>query len=359
MSQRALQLAAEGIGQVSPGPLVGCVIISEDGEVVGEGAYIYENVTHAEAIALDQAGEKARGGTAYVSLEPHSHHAKTPPCTDALIKAGIKRVVCPIEDPNPLVSGKGFEALRENGVEVITGVLKEVAEKLNEKFIHWHREKRPFVHLKMGVSLDGKIADYTGNSKWITNSASREKVHKLRHEYDAILVGANTIVVDNPSLTDRSGKTRRRKLARIILDNSLQTPPNSNLALTANEIQTLVFTNSDEKEKTKALEGEGVKVINIAEGGRNLHGALKELIELEIQSVLVEGGGQVAGSFFDAGLIDKVSFFIAPMIIGDKKAPTAIYGRGAKQLSSALKLKSVEIINHENNVEITGYPNKK
>ena len=175
MMKRALLVAEKGKGQVSPSPLVGCVIVSENGEIVGEGCYIFKDVIHAEAIALKQAGERAKGATAYVTLEPHHHFSKTPPCTEALLNAGIKRVVSPIEDPNPLVAGKGFEFLREKGIEVVTDILKNEAEKQNEKYIHWHKTGRPFVHLKMAISLDGRIATRTGDSRWITGEESREK----------------------------------------------------------------------------------------------------------------------------------------------------------------------------------------
>ncbi len=356
MTQRALELAACGVGQVSPSPLVGCVIVAEDGEIVGEGFYIYENVTHAEVIALNQAGTRAKGATAYVSLEPHNHHGRTKSCTEALINAGIKRVVCPIEDPNPLVSGKGFEVLRENGVEVVTGILKAEAEKQNEKFIHWHKTKRPFVHLKTAVSLDGHIATRTGDSRWITGEESRKKSQDLRHEYDAILIGANTAIVDNPVLTDRSGKPRRRKLVRVLLDNSLRISLNSRLVLTAKETPTIVFTDSRDEEKIKLLRDEGVKIAQIAEGGRNLFGVLQELGKQNLNSLLVEGGAAVAGAFFDARLVDKVSFFIAPIIIGGKDAPTAIGGQGAQQISGAMRVRDVEISKHEEDLEITGYP---
>ena len=356
MTQRALDLAAQGIGQVSPSPPVGCVILSENGEVVGEGTYLYKDKTHAEVIALNAAGDRAKGGTAYVSLEPHSHHGRTSPCTEALIKAGVKRVVSPIEDPNPQVSGKGFEVLCENGIEVVTGILKAEAEKICEKFIHWHKTGRPFVHLKMGISLDGRIATRTGDSQWITGEESRAKVQELRHEYDAVLIGANTAVVDNPRLTDRSGKNRHRKLVRIVLDNSLSISPNSQLALTAKEVPTIIFSDNDDSDKISLLREEGVEIVRIAEGGRNLSGVLSELGKREIQSVLVEGGADVAGSFYDAELIDKISFFIAPKVIGGKDAPTAIGGQGAQQLSSAMNLRDVETTHHGADIEVTGYP---
>ena len=212
----ALLLASKGKGLVSPNPLVGCLIESADGRHIGEGTYIYDGITHAEVIALEQAGEDALGGTAYVSLEPHSHHGKTPPCTQALIDAGIKRVVCPIEDPNPLVSGRGFEELRNAGVEVVTGILADEASKENEKFICWHKKQRPFVHLKLAMSLDGRISVDNSVSTALSGVAALLCVHLLRHEYDAILIGANTAVVDDPSLTDRSSLPRRRPLVRVV-----------------------------------------------------------------------------------------------------------------------------------------------
>lgn len=359
MTRRAIELAACGIGQVSPSPLVGCVIVAESGEVVGEGCYVYQNVTHAETIALAQAGEKAKGATAYVSLEPHHHFSRTPPCTEALLKAGIRRVVCPIEDPNPLVAGKGFEFLREKGIEVVTGILKEEATRQNEKYIHWHKTGRPFVHLKMAISLDGRIATRTGDSRWITGAESLKKSHELRHEYDAILVGSNTVTVDNPSLTDRSGKARRRPLVRVVLDNQLKISQASNLVLTAKETPTIVFTDSEDTEKKADLKSEGVEVIQIAEGGRNLQGLLLELGKRQIQSVIVEGGTSIAGAFYDAKLINKITFFIAPIVIGGKDAPPAIGGQGASRLSGAMHLEKVEIKQHGADLEVTGYPETK
>lgn len=358
MMRRALEVAGKGIGQVSPSPLVGCIIVAESGEIVGEGCYIFKDIIHAEAIALKQAGTRANGATAYVSLEPHSHFSKTPPCTEALLNAGIKRVVAPLEDPNPLVAGKGFEFLRQKGIEVVTDILRNEAEKQNEKYIHWHKTGKPFVHLKMGISLDGRIATRTGDSRWITGGQSLARVQEIRHEYDAILVGANTVVVDNPQLTDRSGKTRRRPLVRVILDNSLRISLNSQIVLTAQETPTIVFTDSSNDEKIVDLRIEGVEVIYIAEGGRNLFGVLQELGKRDIQSVLVEGGAEVAGSFYDAKLIDKITFFIAPLVIGGKDAPTAIGGQGAQVLSSAMRLRDVEITNHGEDLEFTGYPDK-
>ncbi len=354
MSNRALELAAKGIGQVSPSPPVGCVIVSADGEIVGEGSYLHQNVTHAEVIALKTAGEKAKGGTAYVSLEPHSHQGRTPPCTDALINAGIKRVVCPIEDPNPLVSGKGFERLRENGVEVITGILKDEAEKVCEKFIHWHRTGRPFVHLKMAMSLDGRISLGKRVSTSISGKESSKRVQDLRFEYDAILVGGNTVSVDDPNLTDRSGKRRHRKLVRVVLDNRLQIAAISKLAETADSIPTIIVTDSENTEKIARLKSKGVEIIS--ENARDLDKVLQVLGDKQLQSVLVEGGSEIAGSFVDARLVDKLTFIFAPMIIGGSDAPTAIGGNGVKELSSAMSLENLEIYQHGKDIEVTGYP---
>ena len=356
LTRKALELSALGRGLVSPNPLVGCIIASSDGRILGQGTYIKDNIVHAEAIALAEAGEKARGGSAYVSLEPHDHHGKTPPCTDALIAAGIKRVVCPIEDPNPLVSGRGFERLRAAGVEVVTGILADEAARLNEKFICWHRKRRPFVHLKLAMSLDGRISLKNSVSTTLSGEGARQRVQELRHEHDAILVGANTAVVDNPSLTDRSGKLRRRPLARIIMDNRLRLPENSTLVTTTNEAPTLVFTNCIDPEAVSRLTAKGVEVIPVEGGARNLKLVLEELYKRDMQSVLVEGGAGVAGAFIDARLVDKITLILAPLIIGGEEAPPAVGGRGATDLADALRLRDIEITRHGDDFELTGYP---
>lgn len=354
MTRRALELAALGVGQVSPSPLVGCVIVAENGEIVGKGSYIYENVTHAEVLALEQAGERAKNGTAYVSLEPHSYHGRTKPCTDALINAGIKRVVCPIEDPNPLVSGQGFDILRANGIEVVTGVLREEAARLNEKFCVWHNKNRPFVHLKLAMSLDGRISLKDSVSTTLSGKESAVKVQSLRHEHDAILVGGNTAFVDNPSLTDRSGLPRRRKLVRVVLDNRLRIPFESTLVTTAKETPTLVVTNSNDEAKIENLRTQGVDVAR--NDARDLNSVLEELRNRELQSVLVEGGTEVAGAFCDAKLVDKLTFIVAPIVIGGHLAPLAIGGNGAISLENALRLRDLEVIKHGTDFEFTGYP---
>jgi diaminohydroxyphosphoribosylaminopyrimidine deaminase/5-amino-6-(5-phosphoribosylamino)uracil reductase len=360
MMRRALELAARGVGQVSPSPLVGCVITGDENRIVGEGFYVYEQLAHAERQALAQAGPLARGATAYVSLEPHAHHSRTPPCTEALIKAGIKRVVVALADPNPLVNGQGFGQLRAAGVDVQVGLCASEAARLNEKYLHFTRTGRPFVHLKLATSLDGRISTRTGDSRWITGAESRARVHELRHEYDAILVGAGTALADDPLLTDRSGRARRRPLVRVVLDERLRLTPASQLARTAREAPIVVFTAKHSAASPSAVElaERGVEIVPDESGGRDLRAVLEQLAGRSLQSVLIEGGAAVAGAFLDQGLVDKVSFFIAPIIIGGTDAPAAIAGNGAEKIADALNLHEVEITQHGRDVEITGYPEK-
>jgi diaminohydroxyphosphoribosylaminopyrimidine deaminase/5-amino-6-(5-phosphoribosylamino)uracil reductase len=353
---RAMELAAKGIGQVSPGPLVGCVIANSEGEILGEGFYVYEQIKHAETYALEHAGGLAKGATAYVSLEPHAHHGRTPPCTDALIKAGIARVVAPIEDPNIKVSGKGFEHLRSAGLEVSVGLLASEAAKLNEKYLHFMRTGRPFVHLKLAASLDGKIATRSGDSRWITGSESRARVHALRHENDAILIGVGTARADDPLLTDRSQLKRRKPLVRVVLDEKLEISKQSQLIRTAGEAPVLIFAANVFDTEASAP---GVEVVCDAGGGRELLSVLDELGRREIQSVLVEGGANVAGSFLDQELVDKVSFFIAPKIIGGCDAPNAVGGKGIEKIAEGIELRDLEVTPRGQDLEITGYPRRR
>jgi len=350
MMARALELAKQGVGRVSPGPLVGCVIVSASGAVVGEGFYLFEELKHAETIALAQAGDKARGGTAYVSLEPHAHHGRTPPCTDALIAAGIRRVVAPLEDLNPKVSGKGFAHLRAAGLQVETGLLAEEGSQINEAYLHYMRTGRPFVHLKLAVSLDGKIATRTGDSRWITGPEARTRAHELRHAYDAILVGAGTVLKDDPLLTDRSGLPRRRPLVRVILDDKVQLSARSKLATTTAEAPVVVFGRSGNTDLTE----KGVEILS--SNPSDLCLVLHELGRRSIQSVLVEGGGQVARSFIEGGLVNKLTFFIAPKIVG---GPATLAWGGFECMSEALELERVEVIQRGRDIEVTGYPTRQ
>lgn len=352
---RALELAAKGVGVVSPGPLVGCIIAAPDGQSLGEGFYLYEEVKHAETYALEQAGARAKGAIAYVSLEPHAHHGRTPPCTDALINAGISRVIASTEDPNPKVSGKGFAHLRAAGLQVSVGLLSREAERLNEKYFQFMRTGRPFVHLKLAASLDGKIATRTGDSRWITGPESRARVHELRHEYDAILIGAGTARNDDPLLTDRSQKKRRKPLVRVVLDERLEISATSRLIQTADESPVLIFTGNSVSSFASDLLPSAVEVVRGPSNGRDLGAILDELRRRGVQSLLVEGGATVAGKFLDAGLVNKVSFFIAPKIIGGCAAPMAIGGSGVEKLADGTDLQDVTITQRGADVEFTGY----
>ena len=270
-------------------------------------------------------------------------------------------MVAPIEDPNPRVSGKGFEHLRSSGIEVSTGLLAKEAELLNEQYIHFMRTGRPFVHLKLAVSVDGKIATRTGDSRWIAGPEARARAHELRHACDAILVGAGTVRIDDPLLTDRSGRTRRRSLVRVVLDERLQMAEGSQLVRTANEAPVLLFSGGDagtssRKSSLDTLEAYGVDVIHDEAGGRDVVKVLEELGRRSIQSVLVEGGGAVAGAFIDARLVNKVTFFVAPVIIGGRTAPAAVAGQGVEKMAEALRLADVQITQRGADVEITGYP---
>src|SRR2546421_3244828 len=300
MMQRALVLAAQGVGQVSPGPLVGMIIVDANGEIVGEGFYLYDQIKHAETVALERAGDKARGGIAYVSLEPHAHQGRTPPCTDALIKAGIKRVVAPIEDPNPRVSGRGFAHLREAGVAVSVGAMAAEASRLNEAYIHFMRTGRPLVHLKMAVSLDGKVATTTGDSRWITGEQARARVHELRHSSDAIMIGGRTVRADDPLLTDRSSQKRRLPLVRVVIEQYLRISPESQLAQTTDAGPVLIFACGDpDPDELDVFHSHGVEVI-MQSSALDLASVLEELGKRSIQSVLDEGGPPLAGLMLEA-----------------------------------------------------------
>jgi diaminohydroxyphosphoribosylaminopyrimidine deaminase/5-amino-6-(5-phosphoribosylamino)uracil reductase len=346
-----LKLAKRGKGFVSPNPLVGAVIVKE-GEIVGKGFHPHFGAPHAEVFAIKEAGEKARDATLYVNLEPCCHYGKTPPCTKAIIEAGIKRVVVGMIDPNPLVNGKGIEELEEKGIEVGVGVLEEKARRLNEAYAKFIRERVPFVTLKMAQSLDGKIATKSGGSKWITGEKARRFVHKLRSEYDAVLVGANTVLLDNPSLTAH-GMGRDPK--RIVLDGKGRVPPDAEVF--GPGVERFVFTTQFSSPNwRKALEERGVEVIVSEREEVDIKILLNELGRRGIASVLVEGGGETAGAFLEAGMVDKILFFIAPIIIGGREAKTSVEGKGCQNLQQAIKLVYQSIRKMGNDILIEAYP---
>lgn len=355
--QEALKLAAKAEGYTSPNPLVGAVVV-KDNRIVGRGYHKKAGTPHAEVHALNNAGELARGGTIYVTLEPCCHYGRTPPCTEAIKAAGIKRVVVAMTDPNPLVAGKGLKILKEAGIEVTTGVLADEAARLNEVFIKYITTGRPFVVLKAAVSLDGKIATVTGESKWITGPESREYTHRLRHRYDAILVGINTVLTDNPSLTARLPGDGGIDPVRVILDSKCRTPLNAKIINQSSKAKTIIACTKDAPEdRIKALKEAGTEVIVLPhkEGKVDILELLKELGRRQVTSILVEGGAQVHGSFLTAGAVDKVYWFIAPLLIGGGKAPGAVAGEGIKKLSEAVRLSELKVHRLGPDICIEGY----
>jgi diaminohydroxyphosphoribosylaminopyrimidine deaminase/5-amino-6-(5-phosphoribosylamino)uracil reductase len=369
---RALELAGQSIGLASPNPYVGAVITDPHGNVVGGGTYTYDGVKHAEILALEQAGAKARGGTLYINLEPHVHQGKTPPCTDALIQAGIERVVASMADPNPKVSGRGFEQLRAAGVHVEVGRLEEQARALNEAFARYIRDGMPMVTLKAAMTLDGKIAPPTtealaANSGtppggWITSDVARTHVQQLRHRHDALLVGAGTILSDNPLLTDRSGRPRRRPLLRVILDSRLRLPTDSIIvrSLAAeNKNDLLVFYVSADERKRADLERLGVRVEQIpafeSDGRPDLPAILRRLGQLEILSVMIEGGATVNWAALAAGVVDKVFLFYAPKILAGTGSVPFAAGAGFRHMSQAAQVKHLRLHRFGEDFAVEGY----
>ena len=311
--RRALELAPRGWGRTAPNPMVGCVIV-RDGEPVGEGWHREYGGPHAEVEALRAAGEAARGATAYVTLEPCAHHGKTPPCTDALIEAGVRRVVFAAADPNPKARG-GAEVLREAGVETVGGVEEAAARDQNAVFFHVHSAEgaRPFVALKLALSLDGRIADREGRSVWITGEEARAEVHRLRAGFDAVAVGLGTALADDPRLTVRGAVEPRVPPARVVFDRALRLPPGGGLARTAGEVPVYALAEDDApQERRAALEAAGVRVL----AGEGLEGGMRVLREAGIRSMFVEGGAQLASTLLRAGLVDRLYLFYAPVFLG-------------------------------------------
>ena len=369
---RALDLARQGIGVTSPNPCVGAVIVDANGAIVGTGSHTYEGVKHAEILAIEQAGESARGATLYINLEPCSHQGRTAPCTDALIAAGISRVVACMQDPNPLVSGQGFAKLRSAGIEVSFGVLEEQAKALNEAFAKYIRHHIPLVTLKTAMTLDGKIAPPAKQSPnpaarvsegltrtdWITGESARAHVQELRHQNDAILVGVGTVIADDPLLTDRSGRPRRRPLLRVILDSRLRLPLERRIAKTAQD-DVLVLCSFAEEKKKKQLLKRGVRVQQLpaatSDGHPDIAAVLRFLGQMEIASLMIEGGAMINWAALAAGIVDKVFLYYAPRILAGTASVPFAAGAGFASISDAAYVKSTRLYQFGEDFAIEGY----
>jgi len=359
--QMALELARRGKGTVSPNPMVGAVLVNR-GEITGTGFHQEPGSPHAEVIALENAGDEAREGTLYINLEPCSHYGRTPPCVDAIIKAGVKKVVIAMEDPNPRVAGTGKAKLRQAGIQVVTGVLEDKALQLNEVFVKYITTGRPFVIVKTAMTLDGKISTRTGDSRWITGEASREVVHKIRHEVDGIVVGIGTVLKDDPALTTRleGGKDA----TRIVIDAWGRLPRDSRIINPSSTADLIWVVGEDiflEEEEKKDLSGKGVKVLKLPSknGEICLASLLEALAQREISSLLVEGGGTLNYGFLKENLVDKVYMFIAPLLCGGKEAVTPFEGKGIAWISQAWKVKKAGLEYYGDDLLFTGYPGRE
>jgi len=352
--KRALRLAEAGRGRTSPNPVVGAVLVKR-GEVVGEGYHAKIGEAHAEIVALRQAGEKARGAVLYLNLEPCTHYGKTPPCVPQVIKAGLKRAVIGMEDPNPLVNGKGIELLRKSGLDVKLGVLGKECQRLNEAFCKYIVKREPFVVLKVAATLDGKIATRNGDSKWISGEAARRFVHRLRDQVDGVLVGIGTVLKDDPLLTARMKEGREPY--RIVLDSRLKIPEEAKVFEHSPSEVILATTGSAPHEKIERLEKRGVRVLIVdsKEGRVDLRSCLSKLGEIGMMNLLVEGGSQVNGSFLDEGLIDKFLLFLSPRWVGDPQALGIFGGRGVSTLKEAIGLKEIKTKRIGEDIFVEGY----
>ncbi|MFC4103781.1 bifunctional diaminohydroxyphosphoribosylaminopyrimidine deaminase/5-amino-6-(5-phosphoribosylamino)uracil reductase RibD [Paenibacillus xanthanilyticus] len=353
--QLALDMAAKASGQTDINPVVGCVIVKE-GRIVGLGAHLKRGEGHAEVHALRMAGDQAEGATAYVTLEPCSHHGKTPPCCERLIEANVSRVVVACTDPNPMVAGRGVKRLQEAGIDVEVGLLGEASERMNEKFNKFITTRKPFVTLKTAMTLDGKIAAKTGDSRYVSGPAAREQVHTLRHQHMGIMVGVQTALADDPELTTRLSVPAVHP-ARIIVDSKLRLPVTSRL-FHNKDVPVIILTvgGADEKRRA-ALESAGARVLACGVGEQvDLEIAMTKLGELEIGSILLEGGGKLNGAMLELGLIDKIMLFIAPKIIGGDAAPEAFSFGGFERMSEAIGLTGVTMEQVGDDYCLTGYP---
>jgi diaminohydroxyphosphoribosylaminopyrimidine deaminase/5-amino-6-(5-phosphoribosylamino)uracil reductase len=352
--QRALELARRGIAVTSPNPAVGCVILDRAGQVSGEGWHEYDLVEHAEVVALkvaaQHAGNRLLGGTAYVNLEPCNHTGRTGPCTEALIASGLHRAVAATIDPNPAVAGHGADRMRAAGMEVTLGVCQAEARRLNEGFARWSQHKRPLVLMKVAMTLDGRIAPPAGHHAlrepyWITSEAARAAVQPLRWQADAALTGVDTVLADDPMLTDRSGLRRRRSLLRVVLDSALRMPLDSKMVATAHN-DVVIFTVSKDEARIRELQSRGVRVeVLPAEAGRvSLANVLDKLGEEGILTLLTETGTRLNTALLAAGLVDRIHLFVSPQIMGSDAVPAF---RG---MSHAIHMEEVEVERYDNDL---------
>ncbi len=351
----ALEMAERAQGQTGINPVVGCVIV-KNGRMVGLGTHLQRGKGHAEVHALEMAGAEAEGSTVYVTLEPCSHYGKTPPCSEKLIRAKVKKVIIACEDPNHEVAGKGISMLREQGTEVEVGLLEDRAKYLNEKFFKYITTGLPFVTLKAASTLDGKIAAKSGDSKWISNEKARENVHLLRHRHQGIMVGVGTVIADNPELTTRLDVDGVNPV-RIIIDSQLRTPRDAKVVKDGLAPTILITTEGADKERADFFEKQGVQVIRSGTGSRvDLLAALRKLSELEIGSILLEGGGTLNGAMLENQLVDRLVMFMAPKIVGGYKNLGSFYFEGVERMSEAITLRNLEVEMLDDNIRISGVP---
>lgn len=351
--RRAIALAKQGGGFVHPNPLVGCVVV-KDGQVIAEGYHEKYGEFHAERNALTRCKADTTGATLYVTLEPCCHYGKTPPCTDIIIEKGIAKVFVGILDPNPLVAGKGVKILQDAGIEVVSGLCEDEIREMNKVFLKYITTKRPYVIMKTAMTLDGKIAAHTGDSKWVTNAESRKAVHALRSELAGVVVGINTVLADDPMLNCRLDG-RCHQPVRIVVDSKLRIPMDSQLVKTAKEYRTIIAT-SQAVISTEALISKGIEIVFCASNDNHvdINDLMDKLGAMGIDSLLLEGGGTLNAAFLEAGCVDEVWAFIAPKIIGGAAAKTPISGKGIDLMSEAINLHNIEIQNINGDILIKG-----
>jgi len=357
--KKTLRLALKGEGRTSPNPMVGALVVKND-NIIGKGYHKKAGSIHAEIAAMDDAGREVEGSTLYISLEPCSHFGQTPPCVDQIITRKVGRVVFSMRDPNPLVSGRGEARLADAGIETKAGVLESDSRILNEVFIKYITTGRPFVILKLALSLDGKIATKTGDSKWITSEESRLLVHKKRNVVDANMVGVGTVLRDNPKLTTRLANNRGHDPIRVVVDSLLKIPLKANIFTEKSAAQNIIFTTEASYVERGALYEKlpKTKVLVVGASGRNkvsLSQVADRLGSMQVGSLLIEGGAEIGGSAIKDGIVDKVMFFIAPKIIGGRNAPSPVGGDGITYIKDAIKLHSMNVSRSGPDILVEGY----